>query len=90
MDSLIALLDHLLKQNIEIIQQLMQTEDTNHISRNDLDNACFQHDMAYGKYKELAKGTQSVKVLRDNAFEIANNLKNDGYQWISFNGFQVF
>ena len=30
--------------------------------------------------KDLAKRTQSDKVFRDKAFEIASNLKYDGYQ----------
>ena len=37
------------------IQKFMQTGDTNYIYKNELDKACFQHDMAYGKYKELKK-----------------------------------
>ena len=36
--------------------------------------------MAYGESKDLAKGTQSDKVLRDKAFRIASDPKNDGYQ----------
>ena len=51
----------------------MQTENTNVIYKNDLDKACFQHDMTYDIYKDLAKRTQSDKVLRDKALEIANN-----------------
>ena len=39
-----------------------------------------QHDLAYGDFKDLAKGTASDKVLRDKAFNIANSLKYDGYQ----------
>ena len=58
----------------------MQTRDTNYIYKNELDKACFQHDMAYSKYKDLEKRTQSDKVLKDKAFEIADNLKYDGYQ----------
>ena len=34
---------------------------------------CFQHDMAYGKSKDLLKTIQSDKVLKDKACEIANN-----------------
>ena len=45
-----------------------------------MDKAFFQHDMAYGKYKDLEKRTQSDKVLKDKAFAIANNPKYDGYQ----------
>ena len=36
--------------------------------------------MTYGRYKDLEKRTQSNKVLKDKAFEIANNPKYDGYQ----------
>ena len=36
--------------------------------------------MAYGKYKDLAKSTESDKVLRGKAFKIANNPKYGGYQ----------
>ena len=36
--------------------------------------------MAYGKYKDLTERTQSDKVLKDEAFTIANNPKYDGNQ----------
>ena len=36
--------------------------------------------MAYGKTKDLAKKTQSEKVLRDEAFKIASDLKYNGFQ----------
>ena len=36
--------------------------------------------MAYGKWKDLAKRTQSDKGLRNKAFKIANGPKYDGYQ----------
>ena len=45
-----------------------------------MDKTCFQHDMGYGDFKDLARGTASDKVLRDKAFNIAKNLKYDGYQ----------
>ena len=45
-----------------------------------MDKPCFQHYMAYGKYKDLEKRTQSDKVLKDKAFAIANNPKYDRYQ----------
>ena len=64
----------------ERIQKFMQTGDTDFIYRNELDKACFQHDMAYGKSKEFAKKTQSDKVLRDKAFKTASDPKYDGYQ----------
>ena len=56
----------------------MQTGNTDFIYRSELDKACFQHDMAYGKTKDLSKRTQSDKVLRDKAFKC--DRKYDGYQ----------
>ena len=53
----------------------MQTGNTNFIYKNELDKACFQHDLAYGKPKDLVKRTQS-----DKAFKTASNPKFDGYQ----------
>ena len=64
----------------ERIGKFMQTGNTDFIYRNRLDKACFQHDMAYGKSKDLTKRTQSDKVLRDKAFKIASDPKYDGYQ----------
>ena len=58
----------------------MQTGKTNFIYKNELDKACFQHDMAYGKSKDLVKRTESDKALKDKAFKIAINPKYDGYQ----------
>ena len=53
-------------KNKEQIQKFMQTGDANYIYKNDLDKACFLHDLD--------------KVIRDKAFEIASNPKYDGYQ----------
>ena len=64
----------------ERIQKFIQTGDTDYTYRNDLDKTCFQHDMVYGKYKDLNKRTQSDTVLKEKAFEIASNSKYDGYQ----------
>ena len=64
----------------ERIEKFMQTGNTDFIYKNELDRASFQHDMAYGKSKDLAKRTQSDKVLKDKAFRIASDSKCDGYQ----------
>ena len=45
-----------------------------------MDKACFQHDRAYGDFKDSKRRRQSDKVLKDKAFEIASNPKYDGYQ----------
>ena len=58
----------------------MQTGNTDFIYTNELDEAFFQHDMAYGKTKDLAERTQSDNVLKDKARKIASDPKYDGYQ----------
>ena len=78
-DLLILLKDHLQK-NKERIQKSKETVDTSYIYKNELDKACFQHNMAYGDFKDLAKKTASVKVLGDKAINIAKSPKYDGYQ----------
>ena len=72
MDDLLKIIKefkNLFKQEIQII-----------FKKNELSKACFQHDMAYGKYKDLERRTKSDKVLKDKAFEIVDNPKYDGYQ----------
>ena len=48
----------LFTKNKETIEKFMKTGNTDFIYRNELDKACFQYDMAYGKSKDLAKRTQ--------------------------------
>ena len=67
-------------KNKERIQKFEKTGDTNYIYKYELDKVCFQHDMAYGHFKDLARRTVSHKVLRDKAFNIAKSTKYDGYQ----------
>ena len=72
-----------MKQVISFYQQeikLKETGDASYIYKNELDKACFQHDMAYEDFKDLARRTASAKVLRNKAFNIAKNPKYDGYQ----------
>ena len=64
----------------ERIQKFKKTGDTKYIYRNELDKACFQHDMAYGDFKDFARRTATDKVVRDKAFNIAKNPNYDGYQ----------
>ena len=66
-------MDHLLQK--KRIQKFKETGDTSFIYKNELDKACFQHDMAYGDFKDLARRTASDKVLRDKAFNVAKNPK---------------
>ena len=51
-------------KNKERNEKLMQTRNRDYIYKNNLDKACFQHDMAYGKFKDLNERRQSDKVLK--------------------------
>ena len=68
-------------KNKEWIQKFKETGDTSYIYKKELHKAYFQHDMAYGDFKDLTKRTDSDKASRDKAFNIAKNPKYDGYQW---------
>ena len=67
-------------KNKERIQRFKETGDTSYIYKNELDKACFQHDIACGDFKDLTKRTAGDKVLRDKAFKVASDQKCDGYQ----------
>ena len=67
-------------KNKERIETFMQTGNTDFIYKNELDQAYFQHDIAYSKSNDLAKRTRSGKVLRDKASKIVSDTKYDGYQ----------
>ena len=66
-------------KNKERIQKFKETGDTSDIQKNELDKTCFQHDMAYGDFKDLKRKTASDKILRNKAFNIAKNPRYDGY-----------
>ena len=44
-------------KNKERTEKFMQTGNRDFIYKNELDTACFQHDIAYGKRKDLIKIT---------------------------------
>ena len=67
-------------KNKERTQKFKQAGDSKYIYRNELDKACFQHDMAYGDFKDLTERTAADKVLKNKAFNIAKDPKYDGYQ----------
>ena len=67
-------------KNKERIKKFMQTGNTDFIHKNELDKACFQDDMAYGKAKDLVRKIQSDRASSDKAFKIASDSKYDGYQ----------
>ena len=45
-------------KNRNRIEKFMQKGNTDYIYKNDLDKACFQDDVSYGKFKDLNKRTQ--------------------------------
>ena len=67
-------------KNKEKIQKFKETGDSSYIYKNEHDKVCFQHEMANGDFKDIARITASDNVLRDKAFNIAKNHKYDGYQ----------
>ena len=67
-------------RNKRRIESVFRTGDTIYIYKNELDKACFQHDMAYGDFKDLKRRTQYLKSLKRESFVIASNPKYDGYQ----------
>ena len=67
-------------KNKERIQKFKETEYTSHIYKNELDKACFQHNIAYGDFKDLKRRTASDKILRDKAFNIVKSPKYSGFK----------
>ena len=72
-------MDHLQKTKKEYTN-FKETGDSLYLYKNQLDKACFQHDMAYGDFKDSNRRTASDKIFCYKAFNIAKNLKYDGYQ----------
>ena len=69
----------------------MQTRNNDFIYKKELDKACFQVDMAYGKSKDLAKRTQSNKVLRGLAPKVYKffNKKSTGSGIVNETNYQL-
>ena len=49
-------------KNKKRIQTFKETGDTSYIYKSELDKTCFQHDMTYGDFKDLARRTASDKI----------------------------
>ena len=64
------------------IEKFMQTGNTNFIYKNELDKACFQNDMVYGKTKHLRKehnpiNFQKIKHLKLQVIQDMMVIKED-------------
>ena len=73
----------------EKIQKFKETEDSTYINQNELDKACFQHDMAYEDFKNLTRRTAFDKILHNKAFNIAKiqnmmDINPDLLQWFIY------
>ena len=64
----------------ERIKEFKRTGDTRLLYRKELDKACFKHDAAYAKYKDVENRLISDQKLRNSACDIASNPIYDGYQ----------
>ena len=72
-------MDCLLKTNTNY-KNLKITGGSKYIYKKKLGKTCFQHYMVYENFKDLPLRTTSDKVLLGKPFNIAENLKYDGYQ----------
>ena len=61
-------------------KEFKHTRYTRLLFRNELNKACFKHDAAYAKYKDVENRLISDQKLRNSAYDIASNPKYDGYQ----------
>ena len=66
------LLDHF--KNEERTEELKKTRNLQYIYQNELQKVCLRLDMAYGDFKGLTRRTASDIILRDEAFNIVNNV----------------
>ena len=64
----------------ERIKEFKRTGATRLLYRDELDKACFKHDAAYVKYKDVENRLISDRKVRYSAYDIASNPKYDGYQ----------
>ena len=67
-------------KNKERTRNFKEIWDSRYIYQNELDKACFQHDMAYGDCKDLTRRSTSDKKLRGKTFNLDKNLNYDGIQ----------
>ena len=77
-------------KNKERIQKFKETGDTNYIYKNELDKACFEHDMAYGDFKDLTKRTAADKVLRDNLTKYGLTKEVNFKKWLRDNSIEMY
>ena len=70
----------LFTKNKERIQKFKETGDSQYFYQNELENAYFQHDMAYGDFKDTTRRTAPDNIMCDKALNFAESSKYDGYE----------
>ena len=70
----------LITRHKERMKEFKRTGDTRLLNRNELDKACFKHDAAYTKYKDVENRLISDQKLKNSAYDNASNPEYDGYQ----------
>ena len=58
-------------KNKEQRQKFKERDGWKYIYQNELGKACFQHEMAYGNFKDLCKRTITYKIKCDKTFNIS-------------------
>ena len=58
---------------------MKETGDSRYVCQNQLDKFCFQHDVAYGGFKDLNRQFTD-EALHDKASDVAKDPKYDRYQ----------
>ena len=66
--------------SLKQVQKFKETGDLQYICQNEINKACFQHDMVYEDIKDLPRLTAFNKIFRDKVFIIAKITKYDGNQ----------
>ena len=69
-----------LTKHTQRINKFLNTGLLSEIYKNELDKACFQHDVAYNKNEDLKGRTQPDIVFKNKVFKIATDSKYDGFQ----------
>ena len=64
----------------EKVRKVKETTNSRYIYQNQLDKACFQHDLAYGRFKDLTRTTTCDRILYNKVLNIAKYPKYDEYQ----------
>ena len=71
-------------------ERIQKLGDLRHTCKNNLEKSCFPHNPAYSDSKYLSKRTISNKILKDRAYKIAINPKQDGYQRLASIAYKFF